>query len=257
MNIGLCRVSSISQKDNTSLSNQKKMIKDYCKMYGIKISNVISECFSGTTSNRSGLNELKKLVENGNVESVIVMKLDRLMRNFTEGVIFIKYLLDNDVKIISVMEQIDTSSVSGRFLVNILLSMSEMERETIVQRLSNGKEKRFNDKERVCGRIPYGYKKENGFTTVDAEESKIVDYIFKKYLTLTKRGLTPIKRMRRLRTLLVRNGYSYRGKEFTTHNINYIPRNSFYFGEMKYGDMVCKHNYETIISKRLFNLVNN
>ena len=100
--------------------------------------------------------------------------------------------------------------------------MSEMERNTIIQRLSNGKEKRFNDKERVCGRIPYGYKKENGLATVDAKESKIVDYIFKKYLTLTKRGLTPIKRMRRLRTLLVRNGYSYRGKEFTTNNINYI-----------------------------------
>ncbi len=46
--------------------------------------------------------------------------------------------------------------------------MSEMERDTIVQRLSNGKEKRFNDKERVCGRIPYGCKKENGLTTVDA-----------------------------------------------------------------------------------------
>ena len=148
MNIGLCRVSSISQKDNTSLSNQKRMIKDYCTMYGIKLSNVISECFSGTTSNRSGLNELKNLVENRNVESVIVMKLDRLMKNFTEGVIFIKYLLDNDVKIISIMEQIDTSSVSGRFLVNILLSMSKMERDTIVQRLSYGKEKKFNDKER-------------------------------------------------------------------------------------------------------------
>ena len=257
MNIGLCRISSVSQKDNTSLSNQKKMIKDYCKMYGIELSNIISECYSGTTSNRNGLNELKGLVENGNVKSVVVMKLDRLMRNFTEGVIFIKYLLDNDVKIISVMEQIDTSSVSGRFLVNILLSMSEMERDTIVQRLANGKEKRFNDKERVCGRIPYGYKKKNGLITVDVKESKIVDYIFKKYLSLTQKGLTPIKRMRRLRTLLVRNGYSYRGKEFTTHNINYILRNSFYFGEMKYGDKVCKHNYETIISKRLFNLVNN
>ena len=182
MNIGLCRISSVSQKDNTSLSNQKKMIEDYCKMYGIELSNIISECYSGTTSNRNGLNELKELVENGNVESVVVMKLDRLMRNFTEGVIFIKYLLDNEVKIISVMEQIDTSSLSGRFLVNILLSMSEMERDTIVQRLSNGKEKRFNDKERVCGRIPCGYKKENGLTTVDAGESKIVDYIFKKYL---------------------------------------------------------------------------
>ena len=69
MNIGLCRISSISQKDNTSLSNQKKMIKDYCKMYGITLTEIISECFSGTTSNRNGLNELKELVEGGNVES--------------------------------------------------------------------------------------------------------------------------------------------------------------------------------------------
>ena len=108
--------------------------------------------------------------------------------------------------------------------------MSQMGRDTIVQRFSYGKEKRFNDKERVCGRIPHVYKKENGLTTVDKEESKIVNYIFKKYLSLTKKGLTSIKRIKSLRTLLNRNGYSYRGKEFTTHNINYILRNSFYFG---------------------------
>ena len=81
------------------------MIRDYCKMYRIELSNIISECYSGTTSNRNGLNELKELVENGNVESVVVLKLDRLIRNFAEGVIFLKYLLDNDVKIISFMEQ--------------------------------------------------------------------------------------------------------------------------------------------------------
>ena len=184
------------------------MITDYCKMYGIKLSNLISECFSETTSNRSGLHELKTLVENRNVESVIVIKLDRLMRNFTEGVTFIKYLLDNDVNIISVIKQIDTSSISGRFLVNILLSMLQMERDTIVQRLSYGKEKRFNYKKRVCGRIPHVYKKENGLTTVDKEESKIVNYIYKKYLSRTKKGLTSIKRMKSLKTLLNRNGYS-------------------------------------------------
>ena len=56
------------------------MIRDYCKMYRIKLSNVISECFSGTTSNRSKLNELKNLVENGNIESegkVLGMKQNR------------------------------------------------------------------------------------------------------------------------------------------------------------------------------------
>ena len=255
MNIGICRISSISQKENSSIPHQKKMIGDYCKMYGIELTKVITECFSGTTSNRDGLNELRELVEGGNVESVIVMKLDRLMRSFTEGVIFIKYLLDNDVKIISVMEQIDTSSVSGRFLVNILLSMSEMERDTIVQRLNNGKEKSFIDKKRVSGRIPYGYVKDNGVIIPDPTETKIVQYIFKKYLSLKKRGLTPIKRMKQLRKLLNKNGYKYRGKEFSTSTINYILKNSFYIGEMKYGDRITKHKYETIISTRLFNLI--
>ena len=93
MNIGLCRVSSISQKDNTSLSNQKKMIKDYCKMYGIKLSNVISECFSGTTSDRSGLNELKKLVD---VSEVIDQNQDTevsFFTYFTEGMDLTQALL--------------------------------------------------------------------------------------------------------------------------------------------------------------------
>ena len=123
MNIGLCRVSSVGQKDNTSLSNQKKMIKDYCSVYSIQLDKVIEEVFTGTTSDRDGLNELKSLVQKKQIDSIIVMKLDRLMRSFSEGVIFIKYLMDNNVKIISVQEQIDTSSVSGRFFMNILLSI--------------------------------------------------------------------------------------------------------------------------------------
>ena len=95
MNIGLVRVSSVSQKDNTSLSNQKKMINEYCSIYSIELDEIIEEIYTGTTSNRDGLNYLKSLILNGDVESVVVMKLDRLMRTFSEGVVFIKYLLDN------------------------------------------------------------------------------------------------------------------------------------------------------------------
>ncbi|GIR30145.1 MAG: hypothetical protein CM15mP44_4280 [Candidatus Neomarinimicrobiota bacterium] len=68
MNIGLCELVQ-SHKDNTSLSNQK-MIKDYCKMYGIDFLIISANVIVWTTSNRNGLNELKELVENGNVESV-------------------------------------------------------------------------------------------------------------------------------------------------------------------------------------------
>jgi len=116
---GICRVSSVSQSDNTSLKNQKNKIKQYCDLNDVELVEIIEEIYSGTTSNRDSLNHIKELVEKGECDTVVVYKLDRLMRNFTEGVVFLKYLLDNEVKIMSVSEQIDTSSISGRFLINI------------------------------------------------------------------------------------------------------------------------------------------
>jgi len=90
MNIGLCRVSSIGQKENSSITHQKRKIGEYCKMWDLELNKIIEECYSENTSNRNGLNHLRELVDGGKVESIIVMKLDRLMKNFTEGVVFIK-----------------------------------------------------------------------------------------------------------------------------------------------------------------------
>ena len=212
MNIGLIRVSSIGQKDNTSLENQKKMINEYCSIYSIELDDIIEEVYTGTTSDRDGLNYLKSLIEKGSVESVVVMKLDRLMRSFSEGVVFIKYLLDNDVKIISVLEKIDTSTTSGRFFMNVLLSLNEMERDTIVDRMNTGKLRKFENHERVSGTISYGYKKSENGLIVDKEESKIIHYIYKRYLELRKRDLTKTKTMRELRKSLKKRNYKYRNR---------------------------------------------
>jgi DNA invertase Pin-like site-specific DNA recombinase len=257
MNIGLIRVSSIGQKDNTSLSNQKKMINEYCSIYSIELDEIIEEIYTGTTSDRDGLNHLKSLIENGDVESVVVMKLDRLMRSFSEGVVFIKYLLDNDVKIISVLEKIDTSTTSGRFFMNVLLSLNEMERDTIVERMNTGKIRKFEDHERISGSICYGYNKSKNGLIVDKEESKIIHYIYKRYLELRKRDLSKTKTMRELRKSLKKRNYKYKDHEFTSPTINYILSNSFYTGVMTHGNKTNKHKYDTIISSRLFNLINN
>lgn len=254
---GICRVSSVSQSDNTSLKNQKKKIEQYSELNDVKLVEIIEEIYTGTTSNRDSLNHIKELVEKGECDTIVVYKLDRLMRSFSEGVIFLKYLLDNEVKIMSVSEQIDTSSISGRFLINILLSMSEMEKDTIVQRLNNGKIEKFQDSKKVNGRICYGYKKHNGEIVIDEEESKIVKYIFKKYNQLKNRGLSKIKRMKQLKKLLEMNGFRYRGKEFDSQNINYILKNKFYVGEMSFGERMNFHSYGNIVSKRMFNQVGN
>ena len=54
--------------------------------------------------------------------------------------------MDIDVKIISVMEQIATSSVNGRFLKTMLLSVSDLEKTIIENRYLNGKKKDFLNK---------------------------------------------------------------------------------------------------------------
>ena len=62
---GICRVSSVSQSDNTSLKNQKNKIKQYCELNDVELVEIIEEIYTGTTSNRDSLNHIKELVEKG------------------------------------------------------------------------------------------------------------------------------------------------------------------------------------------------
>ena len=45
---GICRISTINQRDNNSLSNQKKQIQTYCKNNGINLIGFIEEVESGS-----------------------------------------------------------------------------------------------------------------------------------------------------------------------------------------------------------------
>ena len=253
--IGLIRVSSVSQSDNTSLTNQKRMIQHYCELNGIQLDQILEEVVTGTTLNRDALNILKSKVESKTITTVIVYKIDRLMRSFSEGVVFIKFLLDNDIKIISTQEQIDTTTISGRFFMNILLSMSEMERNTIVQRLHTGKLQKFRMGHRCCGKIPYGYKKgENSSLVIDEKQSQIVKYIYRKWRDYSH--LSSNMRTRRIRKNLRKRGFAFHGQPFQPYHLKQIVQNRFYIGEMTFGELVNTHQYDPIISKRLWNLCN-
>ena len=253
---GLVRVSSEKQSTNTSLEHQKNSIEKYCNYHNIELVDVIEEIYSGVKTDRNSISTLKELVLNKQCNQIIVMKIDRLMRSFSEGVVFIKFLLDNDVKIISVSEEINTDTVSGKFYVNLLLSLSELERNTIVERLDTGKLNNFRNNKRYSGRVCFGYKKSNNELIIDDNEKKIVKYIFKKYSELNRLDISQTKKTQRLLKLLKKNDYKYRGKDFKSHQVKYILQNEFYVGVMKYKEERTKHNYDTIVSQRLFNLVN-
>ena len=252
----IVRVSSVSQSDNTSIQHQKETINKYCELYNLDLNEIIEEVYTGTTENRDGLNYLMDKVKCGECDTIVVYKIDRLMRSFRSGINFISDLMENGCKIISTQEQIDTSSISGQFFMNVLLSLSQMEKQTITQRLQRGKEYRFeNEGKIVCGKPPFGYKKENDKIVIDDDNSKIVQLIFRLYNTYSH--LQPNIRTRKIIKSLDKRGLTFNGNKFTRHHIRNIVKQSFYKGYVSFGEKgVRKHSYGNVVSCRLFNLCN-
>lgn len=253
---GLVRVSSENQENNTSLKHQRESIKKYCDYHDIQLVEVVEEVYSGYKNDRDSIEYLKQKVESGECDSIIVKQVNRMMRSFSEGVVFIKYLMDKNISIISVDEELNTESTSGKFYINLLLSLSELERNTIVERLKTGRMNNFKNQKRHSGRICYGYKKSDKGLVVDERESKIVKYIFKKFSEINKLDISKTKKTQKLLKSLRLKNYDYRGENFKSYQVSVILKNSFYCGVLSHTDTSTKHTYDTIISQRLYNIVN-
>ena len=256
---GLTRVSTLSQKDNTSLSFQKKRIEDYCKVYDFKLARIFVEMESGgkDVDDRTGLSKLKSLIENGDCNTIIVNKIDRLGRSLLQGLLFLKYCEEYNCRVISISESIDTDNPSSKLITNILFSIAENERDMIKSRLSDGRSKTFENGKKPYGNISFGYRKNNkGEIVIDNYDAKIVSFIFKKMNSYLKNGsITKKKRTIRLLKLLKKRGYKFNGKDFKYWNINTILSNPIYCGLLKWKDKIVKSSYPTIVSKRLYNSV--
>jgi site-specific DNA recombinase len=255
LNIALVRVSSLSQKDNTSLDHQKTKIRQYCELNDIHLDLIIEEVESGGTETRKGLEQLRSLVEQGVVKRVIVLKIDRFSRDLFHGISWIRYLTDEmGIELISISEKID-NSISGRLMTQLLLSLAEYEKSTIVQRLRRGKEKRFSDGLRTCGNIPFGYEYQDDQLVLNEEHERTIRFIFRRWkqladVTKTMRMLTVLDELR-LRKYLWKDG-----SPFNKHRVKYLLKNTVYCGQMKVkGFGKSQHQYPTVISKPYFDKV--
>ena len=81
----------------------------------------------------------------------------------------------------SVTERFDTSSPSGRLLRNIMLTFAQFEREMIIERTRDKMLQRAEKGMWNGGKVPLGYKRENGKLLVSKGEAKIVQEIFETF----------------------------------------------------------------------------
>ncbi len=163
--IGYVRVSTEEQaKSGLSTSDQSEKLRQYCELYGYELVNVIiDDGASAKDLNRAGIQEVMTSVTRGDVDGVIVCKLDRLTRSVRD----LHQLLDTTFKtaqLHSVNEQFNTNTAAGRFVLNMLMSVAEWEREVIGERTSSAlkEKKRLAGNKSINGRAPFGYQWSEG-----------------------------------------------------------------------------------------------
>ena len=247
------RISTISQMDGTGLEFQKSKLDAYVKYSEMNLVKTIEEVGSGANGDRDGLNQIKTMVENNEVDVVLVWNVSRGFRSMVVFANFYDFLNKHDVELISVSEGISSKSKSGELLFSVLQGVAAFERNEIKIRMMSGRLQRAKAGIRAFGKKLYGYDKD--WNVID-EEADVIKYIYKKTNALIKKGYSKTKRSRHLLKLLRNKGLQFKGHDFKSHNIRDILSNEFYVGKLKYSNIETKHNYGTIVSQRLFNSVN-
>lgn len=137
------------------------------------------EGLSGTldASGRPGLAALLAAVKSGEVNAVIVAALDRLGRQ-TGIILAVSTELENaGCSLASCKELLDTSTSSGKFVLTMFAALAQLDRDSIVERTTAGRDERGKLDGDKGGKMPLGYVRLDG-VTIDQAGAAIVKKIF-------------------------------------------------------------------------------
>lgn len=147
MKIGYARVSTADQSLNLQID---ALIAAGCSL-------IFEEKISGKNKDRPELAHMFSKLRGG--DTVVVWKLDRLGRSLKDLIDLVAEMQKLDVNFMSIQDNINTETATGRFTFNIFASLAEFEREMISSRTKAGLAS-ARARGRVGGR-PSGLSKEN------------------------------------------------------------------------------------------------
>ena len=168
--LGYARVSSEEQAQHgISVDAQRTILEGYAAMTSSTIQIYEDAGYSGKNTNRPALQQLLAACRSGSVSAVVVWKLDRLSRSLRDTLTIIEDVFQpRGITLVSVTESIDTSTPSGRMMLNLLASFAQLEREQDSDRVVMAHKHLARDCKYLGGHIPYGY-------TVNAEKQYQLD----------------------------------------------------------------------------------
>lgn len=126
MRVGYARVSTKEQSQDLQLDALRKA---GCEK-------IFSDCVSGSRADRPGLDDALQFLREG--DTLVVWQLDRLGRSVKNMLELANMFSSRKIELVSLRENIDTSSAVGRMFFTVLLALSEFERSLMIERTHAG-----------------------------------------------------------------------------------------------------------------------
>ncbi len=188
------RLSRDEDEELNSLRNQRSIIESYALRNG---HSVVGESFddnvSGMHFDREGIEQLCEAVDAGRIDAVIVKDLSRLGRHRTQTALFIDYLRQNNVRVLSATENIDTFNEADDLVIGFKGLVNDFYARDGSRRVTTGY--RQKQKAGIVITPPFGYFKDKNTNQVEIvpEAVETIHLIFASYIG--GMGLKAIARM--------------------------------------------------------------
>ena len=161
-----------------SVENQVEMCRQFIALhYGndsaLSAKVYEDEGFSGGNLDRPQFKEMMEATHKSHIDGIVVYRLDRISRNIGDFANLIQDLGDRGIEFISISEQFNTNSPIGRAMMYIASIFSQLERETIAERIRDNMHELAKTGRWLGGVTPTGYESEGVVSvTVDGKTKK-------------------------------------------------------------------------------------
>ena len=172
-----------------SLDAQREACEAYIKSQAsqgwVEISKRYDDpAYSGGNIDRPALQKLLKDIAAGQIDVVVVYKIDRLTRSLADFAKLVEIFDAKSVSFVAVTQQFNTTTSMGRLTLNVLLSFAQFERELASERVRDKVAASRKKGKWTGGSVPLGYDVKDKKLVVNPSEAKIVRTIFTRYLAL-------------------------------------------------------------------------
>ncbi|MBO5841456.1 MAG: recombinase family protein [Clostridia bacterium] len=257
------RYSDHKQDDGFSVEYQIAEIEEYCERHNIEIMHHhIDQAQTATkVAGREEFFRLIEAVKAGDVDTIVIYKLNRMFRNSYESQKYRNLFRKHGVKLVSVTQHLDEDTSSGRLTANILSNIDQFQSETISDHVKSSMREMARQGYFTGGRVPYGFQleetkhgsKSRKKYVINETEAQVVREIFGLYAE--GHSMHYIYEHLKEKQIKTRNG-----SHFVTPTITRMLGYDIYIGTVRYktkgyDPIIMENAVPAIISKQLWDNV--